>query len=106
MKVSFDEWSRITDEFTAFMLGLDDPVERTIIRFLYDKHRWVGFKELKDFTMVQTLICFNQRTLSRRLDSLVDFKIIVRRTEHDNKTFYKLADTFISELSEKKEKFY
>jgi DNA-binding HxlR family transcriptional regulator len=105
-KIKLDDWSKFNDEMTAFMLGIDDAVEKTIIRFLYDKARWVSFQELKNYSMDQTAICLNQSTLSRRLTSLCNFKILERRTEHDNKTFYKLNDNFIKELTANKEGFY
>lgn len=105
-KISMDDWSRFNDEMTAFMLGIDDAVEKTIIRFLYDRKCWVSHKEIVEFAMKRSLICLNQSTLSRRLTSLVNFDIVERRVEHDNKTFYRLSESFIKELMEKKEGFY
>lgn len=105
-RISLSDWDKVFDEFTAFMLGLDDAVEKTIIRYLYDHRSWVSFTEIRDFAIVQTMICYNQSTLSRRLTSLVNFNIIDRRVEHDNKTFYRLNETFLQELLDKKEGYY
>jgi DNA-binding HxlR family transcriptional regulator len=104
--IKINKWDNFLDEFNAFMLGMDDAIEKTIIRYLYSKGTWVSFKEIKEFSIDQTMICFNQATLSRRLTSLVNFSIIERRIEHDNKTYYKLDDKFIKELQEKKENTY
>ena len=88
------------------MLGMDDAIEKMIVRYLYKKETWVSYKEIKEYTVDKTMTCCNQSTLSRRLTSLVNFDIIERRIEHDNKTYYKLKDEFVKELKEKKENTY
>jgi hypothetical protein len=105
-KIVLTDWMKVNDEFMAFMFGLDDDVEKVIIRFLFDKKCWVSFQEIKCFAIDKSWICHNQSTLSRRLTSLTNFKIIDRRTEHDNKTFYRINENFIQELLDKKEVFY
>ena len=105
-KILINDWDKVIDEFTAFMLGMDDAVEKVIIRYLYEHKGWIGFNELKDFCINKTLVCGNPSRLSRRLNSLRDFKIVEYRIEHDNKTYYKLSEEFMNELLQKKEAYY
>lgn len=105
-KIVLNDVSRVTDEFFAFMLGLDDAVERVIIRYLFDHSGWISFQDIKQFVIIDTMICGSERRLSSRLASLLAFKIIDRKVEPDNRTFYKLDDEFIKDLLEKKEKSY
>lgn len=106
MNIKLNDWYKYIDEFNAFMLGIDDAVEKTIIRYLYEKNDWISHKELKEFAVNKSMICWNEATLSRRLTSLTNFKIIDRKYENKHFTFYKLNDTFIKELREKKEAKY
>ena len=106
--IILDDYHKVMDEFYAFMMGLDDHVEKTIIRYIYENHfnQWVSFQDIKHFTMVKSLVCFNQRRLSARLASLTNFHIIDMRTDPDSKTYYRLNEQFIKELILKKEAYY
>lgn len=121
--IGISDWDLVVDEFFAFMTGLDDATERAIIRYLYDHHGWISFKQIKHYAMVDSMICLNQSTLSRRLASLLHFGVVERRVEDDRwvanstergpyvktggfVTYYKLSESFYKELSEKKKGKY
>lgn len=123
VSIRISDWDAIFDEFYAFMYGLDDDTERAIIHYLYKHQGWVSFKQIKKYAMIDSMICLNQSTLSRRLGSLLNFRIVQRRVEDDRwianstergpyvktggfVTYYKLSESFYKELSEKKKGKY
>lgn len=78
----------IVDEIDAFMLGLDAPLEREIMRYIWYNYNVVNFQMLIINFVYKNALC-TKITLERRLESLVKFGFI-RRFEYKGTIFYEV----------------
>lgn len=88
----------ISDELDAFMLGLDAPLEREIMRYIWYNYNVVNLQMLFINFVYNKNLC-TRLTLERRLESLVKFGFISRFEDHGT-IFYEI----IKEESKDEEK--
>ena len=78
----------IVDEIDAFMLGLEAPLEREIMRYIWYNYNVVNFQMLVINFVHNKGLC-SKITLERRLESLVKFGFLVR-SEYRGTIFYEV----------------
>ncbi len=78
-----DDVSRATDEFLTLFLGLEDALERTILRYIYSKSgnsfHAASFHQIRDYIVIKNVFCSTDR-LRKRLDSLVKFEYLTKES--------------------------
>jgi predicted transcriptional regulator len=78
----------INDEIDAFMLGLDAPLEREIMRYVWYNNNVSNLQMLVINFVFNRSIC-TKITLERRLESLVKFNFL-NRFEYRGTIFYEV----------------
>lgn len=78
----------IIDEIDVFMLGLEAPLEREIMRYIYFNNNVVNFQMLIIKFVYKGGLC-TKTTLERRLESLVKFKFLLR-SDYKGTIFYEV----------------
>lgn len=79
----------IRDEIDAFMLGLDAPLEREIMRYIWYNYNVANFQMLIINFVHNKALC-TKITLERRLESLVKFGFL-NRFEYRGTIFYEVV---------------
>lgn len=90
----------VLDEIDAFMLGIDAPIEREIMRYIWNNHNVVNFHMLVLHFVHNQGICTKAK-LERRLESLCKFNFI-KRSDYRGSIFYEIVKE--EESTEKKAK--
>lgn len=79
----------VMDEIDAFMLGLDAPLEREIMRYIWYNYNIANFQMLIINFVHNKALC-TKITLERRLESLVKFGFL-NRFEYRGTIFYEVV---------------
>jgi hypothetical protein len=75
-----DTISQSTDEVLAFMFGVEDALERTILRYIYragNKERCASYFQILNYIVTRNGYC-NEGRLRKRLDSLTKFGYLIK----------------------------
>jgi hypothetical protein len=75
-----DVVARATDEVLAFMFGVEDALDRTILRYVYksgNKFKTVSKQQIINYVVNQNAYCTSGR-LHMRLESLVKFGFLLK----------------------------
>lgn len=78
------------DKVDVYMLGLSAPLEREIMRYIYNQHKVVDLHLLQINFVYRGEYC-SILTLNRRLQSLVDYGFLSRSEVHHT-IFYSIID--------------
>jgi hypothetical protein len=78
------------DELLAFMFGIDEPLEREIMRFVYKNHNSCSRERLELQFVHKLLWCTHDR-LMRRVDSLVKFNFLSKE-EYKGTVIYTIVE--------------
>jgi hypothetical protein len=78
------------DRFLVFMFGVDDALEREILRYVFESHRVVNWNQLVIKFVYQNQVC-SVRRLHNRLDSLVSFGYL-SKWDYRGTVFYEIVD--------------
>ncbi len=78
----------VLDEIDVFMLGLDAPLEREIMRYIWSNQNIVNFQMLIIRFVKEQGVC-SKSMLERRLESLVKFDFI-KRSDYRGTIFYEI----------------
>ncbi len=95
MKIKYDELSieDKTDYFLAFFLGMDNDIDKVILKYVYKNRNIVSYAQLENYIVYKQDLCSGHR-LSMRLKSLIDYKFLRKFDKHNN-TFYEIIkETF------------
>lgn len=79
----------VLDEIDAFMLGIDAPIERELMRYIWNNHNVVNFQMLVLHFVNNQGICTKAK-LERRLESLCKFNFI-KRSDYKGTIFYEVV---------------
>lgn len=78
----------VLDEIDVFVLGLDAPLEREIMRYIWSCQNVVNFQMLVLHFVEKQGVC-TKSMLERRLESLVKFDFI-KRSDYRGTIFYEI----------------
>ena len=89
------EKNKIKDEILAFMLGVDNSIEREILRYINRCGGTSNFNQIEKYIITDNGYC-TRSTLYKRLNSLVVFKFL-KRDEYKGTTFYEICRDEVEE---------
>jgi Fe2+ or Zn2+ uptake regulation protein len=89
------EKGKLKDELLAFMLGVDNSIEREILRYINKCGGVANYNQIYVFIVLDNFYC-TRGTLYKRLNSLVVFKFL-KRDEYKGTVFYEICRDEIEE---------
>ena len=81
--------TRVKDEVLAFMLGVDNSIEREILRYINRCGGTSNFNQIEKYIIFDNAYC-TRSTLYKRLHSLVVFKFL-KKDEYKGTVFYEIC---------------